>query len=144
MNLVRWSPFGEINRLFDSALPAWPTELTNGAISWNPAADIYETDNELVVYVDLPGIDPKMVDARVANNILTIRGERRVEKKYETETFHRIERSHGGFARSFTLATAVEAGKIRATYKAGVLTLTLPKAETAKPKRIEIAGAAAA
>ena len=150
MNLMRWSPFGEIsllqnemNRLFDSALHGWPVETANAAINWSPAADVYESESELVVHVDLPGVDPKMVDARVENNVLSVRGERRFEGKNEKETFHRVERFHGVFARSFTLATAVDASKIRATYKAGVLTITLPKAENAKPKRIEIAAAAA-
>lgn len=149
MNLIRWSPFGEIsllqnemNRLFDSALHGWPVETPNAAINWSPAADVYESETELVVHVDLPGIDPKMVDARVENNVLSIRGERRFKEKYEKETFHRVERSHGVFTRSFALATAVDASKIRATYEAGVLTITLPKAENAKPKRIQIAAAA--
>src|SRR4030095_6625768 len=149
MNLIRWSPFGEIsllqnemNRLFDSALHGWPV-TANAAVHWRPAAAVYEFESEIVVHVDLPGIDPKMVDARVENNVLSIRGERRFKEKYEKEIFHRVERSHGVFARSFALATAVDASNIRATYEAGVLTITLPKAENAKPKKIEIAAAAA-
>ena len=150
MNFVRWTPFSEVgllqnqmNRLFDTALQGWPGDSANGTTAWIPAADIYESENELLVTLDLPGIDPKMVDVRVENNILTIRGERRVDEKQNTENFHRVERSYGPFGRAFTLSTAVDPEKIRATYKAGVLSIALPKADTAKPKRIEIAATAA-
>ena len=149
MNLIRWNPFGEMsllqnqmNRLFDTALQGWPGE-SNGTTSWMPAADIYESDNELVVNLDLPGVDPKAVDVRVENNVLSIRGERQFDEKRNKENFHRVERSYGPFARSFNLSTAVAPDKIRANYKAGVLSITLPKAEEAKPKRIEIAAIAA-
>src|SRR5688572_30007132 len=137
MNFVRWTPFSEVgllrsrmNRLFDTALDG---DSTNGTTAWIPAADIYESENELVVTLDLPGIDSKMVDVRVENNVLTIRGERRLEEKQNKENFHRVERSYGTFARSFSLSIAVDSEKIRANYKAGVLSITLPKAEVAKP-----------
>ena len=151
MNIVRWNPFSEMsllqnqmNRLFDTALHGWTSESngTTGTTSWIPAADIYESDSELVVNLDLPGVDPKMVDLRVENNVLTIRGERQFEEKQNKENYHRVERSYGAFARSFTLSTSVDPEKIRANYKAGVLSITLPKAEAAKPKRIQIAGTA--
>jgi len=149
MNLVRWSPFREMsilqnqmNRLFENSLEGWSAE-TEGTGAWAPSADIYETDNDLVLEADLPGIDPKQIDIRVENNILAIRGERRFEPKVERENFHRVERSYGTFARAFTLSTAVDAEKIRATYKNGVLNITLPKAEQAKPRRIQIAAVAA-
>ena len=149
MNFVRWNPFNEMsllqnhmNRLFDTALQGWPGD-SNGTTQWTPVADIYEAENELVVNLDLPGVDPKMVEIRVENNILTIRGDRQFEDKQNKENFHRVERSYGPFARSFTLSTAVDADKIRASYKSGVLSITLPKAEAAKPKRIQIAASAA-
>jgi len=149
MNFVRWNPLNEMsllqnhmNRLFDTALQGWPGD-SNGTTQWTPSADIYEAENELVVNLDLPGVDPKMVDIRVENNILSIRGERQFEDKQNKENFHRVERSYGPFARSFTLSTAVDADKIRASYKSGVLSITLPKAEAAKPKRIQIAASAA-
>lgn len=149
MNFVRWNPFSEMsllqnqmNRLFDTAMHGWPGE-SNGTTQWTPAADIYESENELVVNLDLPGVDPKTVDIRVENNILTIRGDRPFEEKQNKENFHRVERSYGAFARSFTLSTSVDADKIRASYKVGVLSITLPKAEAAKPKRIQIAATAA-
>jgi HSP20 family protein len=131
-----------MNRLFDSALHSWPGE-SNGTTQWTPAADIYEAENELVVSFDLPGVDPKMVDVRVENNVLTVRGERHFDENQNRDNYHRVERSYGAFARSFTLSTSVDADKIRATYKSGVLSITLPKAEAAKPKRIQIAASVA-
>jgi len=107
-----------------------------------PPADIHETDNELVVTADLPGIDPKSVDVRVENNVLSMTGERKFEEAAENGNVHRVERMYGAFARSFTLSTPVDTEKIQANYKDGVLKITLPKAERAKPKRIAIAGAA--
>ena len=152
MNFVRWNPFNEMsliqnqmNRLFETALHGWAGDSngTAGGTHWTPPADIFETENELVVNIDLPGVDPKMVDLRVENNVLTIRGERQFEEKQNQDNYHRVERTYGSFARSFTLATSVDADKIRANYKAGVLTISLPKAEAAKPKRIQIAGTVA-
>jgi HSP20 family protein len=131
-----------MNRFFDGALQGWPGEA-DGTRNWVPPADIYETDNDLVATTDLPGVDPKNIDVRVENNVLSIRGERHFERKIENENFHRVERTYGGFARSFTLSTPVQADKIQATYKDGVLRISLPKAEQAKPKRITIAATAA-
>jgi HSP20 family protein len=149
MNLARWTPFRDVNllqnqmnRLFDEALQGWPE--TKSATAWSPVADIYETDNDLVVTMDLPGIDPKQVDLRVENNVLTIRGDREFAKNVETENFHRVERNYGTFFRSFTLASTVNAEKINAVYKDGVLSITLPKAEQAKPRKIQIASSSAA
>jgi len=147
MNLVRWTPFhdmtllqNQMNRLFDGAMQGWPGEA-NGTRNWVPPVDIHETDNDLIVTADLPGVDPKNVDVRVENNVLTILGERPFEP-VDNENVHRVERMYGGFARSFTLSTPVDADKIQATYKDGVLRISLPKAEQAKPKRIQIAAAA--
>jgi HSP20 family protein len=106
--------------------------------SWAPAADIYETEHELVVKADLPEIDPKDLDIRVENNILTIRGERKFEKKVNEENYLRVERAYGAFSRSFSLANTVNAEAIKADYQNGVLTLTIPKREEAKPKQIKV------
>jgi HSP20 family protein len=149
MNLVRWNPFSEMsllqnhmNRLFETAFRTWPGDST-GTTDWVPAADIYETENELMVNLDLPGVDPKTVEVSVENNVLTIRGERRFDANQSRENFHRLERFYGAFARSFALSMQVDAEKIQAAYKHGVLSITLPKAEAAKPKRIQIATSAA-
>ena len=144
MNLVRWTPFSDMsllqnqmNRLFDSALKEWPGDSV-GTTTWVPAADIYETNEDLVVNLDLPGVDSKMVDVRVENNILTIRGERPFDPKQNRENYHRVERSYGPFGRSFSLSTAVNPAKVRATYQSGILTIVMSKAESAKPRMIEV------
>jgi HSP20 family protein len=133
----------QINRLFDDVLFRGSDE--SSLTSWAPAVDIYETDHELVVKADLPDVDPKDLDIRVENNILTIRGERKFEKKVDEDNYLRIERSYGSFSRSFSLASSVNPDAIKADYSNGVLTLTIPKREEAKPKQIKVnVGAAAA
>src|SRR5678816_617149 len=149
MNLVRWTPLSDLtalqsqmNRLFESSLYGWPSE--SDTRTWMPPADIHETDNELVVTADLPGIDVQSIDVRVENNVLSIAGERKLQETPKNGNVHRVERMYGAFARSFTLSTPVNTEKIQANYKDGVLKITLPKAEAAKPKRIEIAATTAA
>jgi HSP20 family protein len=105
---------------------------------WAPAVDIYETENELVVKADLPDINPQDLDIRVENNILTIRGERKFDSKVHDDNYLRIERAYGSFSRSFSLSSSVNSEAIRADYHDGVLTLSLPKREEAKPKQIKV------
>jgi HSP20 family protein len=100
--------------------------------------DIYEQDGNIVMKAELPGVDPKAVDIRLENNTLTLRGERKLDKEVKQDNYHRVERSYGGFSRSFTLPTVVDQGNIKAEYKDGVLKLTLPKREEAKPRQIQI------
>jgi HSP20 family protein len=126
----------QINRLFSDTLDR--TSEEGSLTAWAPAVDIYETEHELVVKADLPDIDPKDLDIRVENNILTIRGERKFEKKVSEDNYLRVERAYGTFSRSFTLASTVNADAIKAEYQNGVLTLTIPKREEAKPKQIKV------
>jgi HSP20 family protein len=138
----RFEPFrgvtlqDQINRLFHEAFDRSPEEAS--ITTWAPAVDIFETQQELVVKADLPDIKPEELDIRVENNILTIRGERRFEKKVTEDKYLRVERSYGSFSRSFSLANTVNAEAIKAEYKNGVLTLTVPKREEAKPKQIKV------
>jgi HSP20 family protein len=141
--LARWEPFrgvttlqDQVNRLFNDVFERKGEESSLSA--WAPAVDIYETEHELVVKADLPDVDPKDLDIRVENNILTIRGERKFEKRVNEENYLRVERSYGSFARSFTLANTVNADAIKADYQSGVLTLSIPKREEAKPKQIKV------
>jgi HSP20 family protein len=141
--LTRWEPFrgatslqDQINRVFNDVLERTGEE--SSLTAWAPAVDIYETEHELVLKADLPDIDPKDLDIRVENNILTIRGERKFEKNVNEENYLRVERSYGSFTRSFTLANTVNAEAIKAAYENGVLTLTIPKREEAKPKQIKV------
>jgi HSP20 family protein len=141
--LNRWEPFRgaatlqeQVNRLFGNVLEHSGEE--SNLTSWAPAVDIYETEHELVVKADLPEVDPKELDIRVENNLLTIRGERKFEKKVSEDHYLRIERAYGSFSRSFSLANTVDADAIKADYQNGVLTLTIPKREEAKPKQIKV------
>jgi HSP20 family protein len=106
--------------------------------TWAPAVDIFENEHELVVKADLPDVDPKALDIRVENNLVTIRGERKFEKKSSEGNYLRVERSYGAFARSFSLANTVNSEAIKADYQNGVLTLSIPKREEAKPKQIKV------
>jgi HSP20 family protein len=149
MNLIRWNVFPEMsilqrqmNRLFDEATQNWNGDA-NTPSGWSPETDIYETETDLVLQADLPGFDAKDIDIVVENNVLTIRGERQFDAKVQPEGLHRMERSYGKFSRSFNLPASVDAKKIQATYKNGVLSVALAKAEHARSKRIQIAATAA-
>ncbi len=105
-----------------------------------PAVDVRETDNEVRVNAELPGMDPKDIDLRIERGVMTIRGEKKVESEHKDECCHRTERRYGSFSRSIALPCPVREDQITAEYKNGVLSVTLPKDEKAKPKRIEISG----
>jgi HSP20 family protein len=106
---------------------------------WAPAVDIYETENELVMKADVPDVEQKNIDVRVENQTLTISGERKFEHEDSGKGYHRIERSYGTFARSFAVPNTFDTDKITATYRNGVLSVTLPKKEAAKPRQVKIA-----
>jgi HSP20 family protein len=106
--------------------------------TWAPPVDIYENGDNLVLKAELPGVDPKDVEIRVEDNTLYMKGERKFEKEVKEENYHRVERSYGNFTRSFSLPNSIDADKVSAEYKDGILTLTMPKKEEAKPKTIKI------
>jgi len=126
----------QIHRLFDGAFD--PASDEANLTPWAPAVDILETQQNLVVKADLPDLKPEELDIRVENNILTIRGERKFEKKVDENNYLRVERSYGSFSRSFSLSNTVNTESIQADYKNGVLTLSIPKREEAKPKQIKV------
>jgi len=146
MAITRWDPFRDLNilqermnRVFeDAAGRGWKTDEPSATTSWSPAVDIYETDNEITVQAELPGVDRKDIALQLENNVLTLKGERRFEKETNQENYHRIERSYGGFSRAFTIPTSVDDDKIRADYKDGILKIALPKKEQVKAKQIKI------
>ncbi len=147
--MTRWEPFRgltalheQMNRLLEDTLLRARTDQS-ALTSWAPAVDIYETEHELVVKADLPDIDEKDLDVQVENNILTIRGERKFNRTVKEDNYLRMERSYGSFSRSFSLANTVNTNAIQAAYRDGVLTLTIPKREEAKPKQIKVSVAAA-
>ncbi len=145
MAIVRWEPFRgllntqrEINRLFNEVSPrVWGDEELSTR-TWGPAVDIYETENALVLKADVPGVDPKDVELRVEDGMLYLKGERKFEKEVKEENYHRVERTYGSFARSFSLPNSIDSEKVTAEYKDGQIILTLPKREEAKPKSIKI------
>ena len=143
MAMVRFEPFRELmtlqdrmNRLFEGSRANDEDWALGG--SWAPAVDIYEKDGNIVLKAELPGVDPKDVDIRVENNLLTLRGERKFDNEVQREHYHRVERSYGSFTRSFSLPNVVDTGNIKAEFKEGVLRVTLPKREEARPKQIQI------
>jgi HSP20 family protein len=146
MAVVRWDPFRDLsllqdrmNRLFDDAGRTWRADEPAATTTWSPAVDIFETEGEIVVKAELPGLDRKDITLHLENNVLTLRGERKFEKETKDENYHRIERSYGNFSRSFSIPASVDEEKIRADYKDGVLKIMLPKKEQSKPKQIKIA-----
>src|SRR5215212_1103378 len=147
MSIVRYDPFrdlrtlqDEVNRLFSTNITrAFGDEgIARGA--WNPSVDIFENKDQIVLEAELPGMNREDFDLSVENNVITLRGERRFEKKDEGDNYHRVERSYGSFTRSFTLPQTVSADGAQAEYRNGVLRVTLPKREEVKARRIEIKG----
>jgi HSP20 family protein len=136
--LNRWDPFAEIARLQDqvSRWAAAPGE-TNYA-SFTPPVDIYEEKDAIFVKAELPGIQPEEVHIEVENKTLTLRGERKLERKETKDGYHRIERQYGSFTRSFVLPETVDSEHVEAEMNDGVLTVRLPKRAQAQPRRIEV------
>jgi HSP20 family protein len=146
MPIVRWEPFrgllttqDRFNRLVNQTLSQAFGEEEDGKLgAWSPAVDIFETEQNVVLKAELPGVDPKDVEVRVENNTLFLKGQRKFENEVKEENYHRIERSYGSFTRTFALPGTINAENVSAEYKGGVLTLTMPKREEAKPKTIKI------
>ena len=136
MSLSHYDPLANL-RVFEDAFTRVLTEPQSNR-PWSPSVDIYETENELVLKVDLPDVDLKDIDVSLENQTLTIAGERKFEQKDSGKGFHRIERSYGRFVRSFAVPNSFDTGNIGADYKNGVLTVTLPKTEAAKPRQIKV------
>jgi len=153
MSLVRWNaarglapfPAGvinmqrEMNRMFDNFFRGdTPEGEMFGSSLWAPAVDVAEREDGYEVNVELPGVDKDDVKITVQDNVLTIRGEKKQEKESKDSDYRRVERSYGSFQRSFALPTSVRHDKVDASYKDGILTIALPKADEAKPKQIEV------
>jgi len=140
MAIVRWDPFREIEnlpgrmgRLFEEALGR---EATDGF--WAPAVDIREDEHNLLVKAELPDMEEKDIEVKVENNVLTLRGEKKLEREEKKENYYLIESRNGSFSRSFTLPGTVDQDQITAKYEKGVLRITLPKKAEAKAKSVKI------
>ena len=146
MTYVKWDPFRDfvsldrgLNAVLNAATRAVGSEEPRK--NWTPAVDIFEKGSDLVIRAELPGVSRDAIEIDVENNTLTLQGERKQDVEVEEGKNYRSERTYGLFSRRFTLPTTVDAGRISATHKDGVLEIVLPKVEQAKPKRIEIAAA---
>ena len=147
MAITRWDPMSDMmslrqvmDRLFEDAwVPSWGA--VRGAVDsgfGTLPVDVYETDDAVVVTASLPGLKPEDIDNTVQGDMIRIHGETKHDEEVKDDQFHRVERSYGSFTRSFALPHTVDAGKVEASYKDGVLTITLPQREEAKPKQIKV------
>jgi HSP20 family protein len=144
--LIPWTSSPDLfrdrfDRLFSRMLQDLGSTATGEQVStrqWVPAVDIQETADAVVLHAELPGLKREDVNITLENHMLTVSGERKFEKNTRADDFHRIERSYGSFARTFTLPTNVKTDKVEASFQDGVLTVKLPKVEEAKPRKIEI------
>ena len=128
----------EMDRLFERFSEAWPFRSLPETGRWMPSVDLSETDKELIVRAELPGMDSNEIDISLAGSLLTIKGERRHEREEKKENFHLVERSSGSFSRSIQLPADVDADKIKANYKDGILSISMPKVKVEAVKKIQV------
>ena len=145
MKLIQWNPLPEwvamndrLNRTLNDPYTA-PTQEAFG--TWAPPVDIFEKNDHFVIRAEVPGVQKEDMDVRADNGVLTLRGERKQDTQVGEENAYRLERVYGMFTRSFSLPTTVDTAKVTATYKDGILEVSVPKVETARPKQIEIKAA---
>jgi HSP20 family protein len=140
--MTRWDPFRELARVQEELGRALGEDRlmfrAGESVGWTPACDIYEDGEEIVVRAELAGVEPKDVEIRFENGVLTLKGERKLEKEDRRENYHRLELSYGTFTRAFSLPATIDAEKIRAESKQGVLHVHLPKKPEAKPRTIQV------
>src|ERR1700735_4470756 len=144
MSIVKYGPFADTEefptglRLFQDSINRLLSEDGLRTRPWAPPVDIVETENELMLKADVPGVELKDIDIQLENGTLTVKGERKLDKEEKNKGFHRMERSYGSFVRIFTVPDTVDSEHVKAGYDAGVLSITLPKKEVAKPKTIKV------
>lgn len=145
MAIIRWDPFRDLltirekmNHHFDEAVISRGEEKDLVSNSWTPTVDVFETENELVLSAEVPGINEKDIEIKIEDNTLTLRGERKFEKETKEENYHRIERAYGSFFRSFSLPLYVNQDTIKAEHLNGVLKIVMPKKPELKPRQVKI------
>lgn len=146
MNLIKWDPLSELeamssrlNRIFGrTGMPSAEGHDMVKTADWTPSVDISETDKEFVIKAEIPGVKKDDVKVTVESGMLSIKGERKMEKEEKGKTFHRVECSYGSFVRSFRVPDGVDESKVKAEFKDGVINVTLPKSQKAKSKALEI------
>jgi HSP20 family protein len=145
MAIIRWDPLRDfvtlrdrMNRLFDEAATQRGEDKDMISMAWSPSVDIFETENELVMNAEVPGIDEDDIEIKIEDNTLTIQGERKLEKETKEENYHRVERSYGSFYRSFSLPHYIDQENIKAAHDNGVLKVHMPKKPELKPRNVKI------
>ena len=145
MELVRWRPRrdlpalpDDVDRAFDRMLRSWMGPVSFSEFNWHPTVDVGETNDEVVVKAEMPGMSKDDIEINVEDNQLTLSGEKKQEQEQKDTNYYRVERSYGAFRRIFTLPARVDVSKVKATYQNGVLTVRVPKSEAAKARKIEI------
>lgn len=145
MAIVKWEPLKDLvtlqdrmNQIFTDSFKSTLDEEGRLIQEWVPAVDIYEDQEGIELYAELPGMEMKEIEVKVANNTLQVKGEKKLKNQEKKDHYHRVERVFGRFIRSFALPNTVDQEKIKAKYEAGVLTVTLPKREETKPKNITV------
>ena len=145
---TQWDPFvemqdfgGEMNRALKAFSGRAGRTATRPEVGWTPPADIDETKDEMVIVLELPGVNQKEVEISLVGDTLNVRGERRRAEEVEEENYHRVERTFGPYFRALVLPSVVDSSRIKAVYKGGLLEIRLPKREEAKPRTIPIEGA---
>ncbi len=145
MNLAKWDPFKELedvstrlNRIFGRPLARMGADEMMSMADWTPSADISETDTEYLIKAEIPGVKKEDVKVTIQDGVLTIQGERKMEKEEKDKKYHRIERSYGSFTRSFRLPDDADESAVKAEFKDGLLNVTLTKSAKAKPKSVNV------
>ena len=147
MSMSKYDPFRELktlqdemNRLFMTSIPRGFGEEDMASGGWSPSVDIFESEKEIVLEAELPGMKREEFDVSIENNVITLKGERKFERKDEGDNYHRVERAYGSFTRSFSLPRSVSADGTTADFKNGVLRVTLPKKAETSARKIEVSG----
>lgn len=145
MELVRWRPRtrlpivqDDIDRAFDRLMRQWASPVSFSEAGWNPSVDVIETDDEIVVKAEIPGVSMDDIDLTVENNRMILSGEKKQEHEEKDDNYYLMERSYGSFRRIFVLPAQADAERVVASYEDGLLTVTVPKSEVAKGMKIDI------
>lgn len=147
MSIIKYDPFRELrnlqdemNRLFNVNFAGKFNQEDMASSGWTPSVDIYESEGEIVLEAELPGMKRDDFEVSIENNIITLKGEKNFEKSEESDSYHRVERAYGSFTRSFSLPRSVSAENTKADFSNGILRVSLPKKEEAKARKIKVAG----
>jgi HSP20 family protein len=145
MELVRWRPrravpgvYGDVDRMFDDLLRGWMAPASLSGSGWSPSIDISESDSELVVSAEVPGVRPEDIDIEIDDSRLVVSGEKKQENEEKGDNYYRVERSYGSFRRVFSLPQNVDSSSVKASSKDGVLRIRIPKSAVAEQKKVEI------